>query len=326
MGDRDSNISLEPLGIHWKGSPKEWHLLPKSLLHICTIQGKVVDASGLILYTLRPIGGLGGGTFGTVDSFRCITDSGEKVVAIKRPNYPEVHLLIEALFQWRVQTQMEKYKLGFCIPEVYDIFTFKQTGDIWFSMKSYEAPLLSTWSLANLGKGNIFGYLMLQIALCLEVLQNTLFIDHRDLKVNNILVVDTPVDIPIMWKGKSIDLHFPFHIVFVDFGYACAKGLIDVRANDGLPPMDMCPKEGRDIFQILVSLWRIKDLRKILQIRWGSWIRSRIETAEPHSYINLVERGEDLNWMYSVTDDNRFRAPLCTPGSIINDCMAILSL
>ena len=42
--------------------------------------------------------------------------------------------------------------------------------------------------------------------------------------------------------------------MFLDFGYACAGGIIDIKANDGLPPIDLCPKEGRDIFQILVDL------------------------------------------------------------------------
>jgi hypothetical protein len=142
--------------------------------------------------------------------------------------------------------------------------------------------------------------------------------------VNNILVVESPVEIPILWKGAAITLKFPFHIVYVDFGYACAKGLIDVR--DGLPHMDLCPKDGRDIYQILVSLWRIKELRGLLNTRWGSWIRSKIDSTIPQSYLRLVESAIDLSWMYSVTDNTGFRAPLCTPAVIIGDCMSILAL
>ena len=322
MGDPESQEnSLHTLGIPWKGSPRLWNTIPRNLLHICTIQGTIVDASGIVLYTLRPVGPLGAGTFGSVDSFRCITDTDEKIVAIKRPKYPQVDLFIEALFQWRTHRLMDKLHLGFCIPEVYDIFTFKQTGDIWFSMRPYEAPLLSNWCLANSGR---FGELILQIALTLEVIQNVFFIDHRDLKVNNILVVDNPIEIRILWKGKAITLSFPFHIVYVDFGYACAKGLIDVR--DGLPAMDLCPKDGRDIYQILVSLWRIKELRGLLNTKWGAWIRSKIDSTLPQSYLRLVETAFDLSWMYSVTDNTGFRAPLCKPSAIISDCMSILAL
>lgn len=326
MGN-DPELSLYSLGIPWKGSPRLWNTIPRNLLHSCSIQGDVIDTSGLVLYRLKPIGNIGNGTFGIIDSFSCINASGEKVVAIKRPKYPEVDLFLEALFQWRVHLIMSKYELGFCIPEVYDIFTFKQTGDIWFSMRGYNANLLSTWCLKNLGKNeNMFGYLILQLSLVLEVLQNILMIDHRDLKVNNILVVDSPIEINISWKEKKKTLRFPFHIVFVDFGHACAKGLIDVRRGDGLPPIDLCPKEGRDIFQILVSLWRIKEIRNILETKWGGWIRMKIESAEPHYCLRLVEGAPDLNWMYSVTDNTNFRAPLCTPAEIICDCMSILSL
>lgn len=314
-------ISLASLGIPWKGSPRLWHTIPRNLLHICTIQGRVLDSSGLLLYMLRPIAPLGSGTFGTVDSYRCIKGGEESVVAIKRPKYPEIDLFIEALFQWRTHRLMDKYNLGFCIPEVYDIFRFKQTGDVWFSMRSYNADLLSSWTLANSGR---FGELILQIALTLEVIQNMLFIDHRDLKVNNILVVDSPVEIPILWKGKTISLTFPFHIVYLDFGYACAKGLIDVR--DGLPTLDLCPKDGRDIYQILVSLWRIKELRSLLRSKWGTWICSKIDSTLPQSYLRLVESAFDLSWMYTLTDNTGFRAPLCTPANIIGDCMTILAL
>jgi serine/threonine protein kinase len=322
-GVASQEISLVSLGIPWKGSPKLWHTIPRNLLHSCTIQGNVVDSSGIVLYRLKPIAPLGAGTFGTVDSYRCIKegDKSESIVAIKRPKYPTVDLFTEALFQWRTHRLMNKYNLGFCIPEVYDIFTFKQTGDVWFSMRPYRAPLLSSWCLANPGR---FGELILQIALTLEVIENIFFIDHRDLKVNNIFVVDIPVEIRIVWNGKEINLKFPFHVVYVDFGYACAKGLIDVR--DGLPQIDLCPKDGRDIYQILVSIWRIKELRFLLDAKWGSWIRSKINSTLPKSYLNLVESTIDLSWMYSVTDNTSFRAPLCAPALIINDCMTILHL
>jgi hypothetical protein len=59
-------------------------------------------------------------------------------------------------------------------------------------MESYDPVLLSTWCLHYITKGHtaIFGLVLLQIALILEVLENELQVDHRDLKVNNILVID----------------------------------------------------------------------------------------------------------------------------------------
>jgi serine/threonine protein kinase len=324
----DSAVSLDTLGIPWKGTPREWGSINRNLLHVCSVKGEVFDSSGLYLYRLSPIENLGEGTFGKVDSFKCVYKDTEKqsrhsIVAIKRPKYPEVDLFMEALFQWRVHHCLEEYGLEFSIPEVYSIMKFKQSGDIWFSMKSYKAALLSTWCLQNIKKdGKLFTLLLLQISLVLEVMENILEVDHRDLKVNNIMVVDEKCEIDI---GQAKKLVFPFHIVFIDFGYACAGKIIDMKTSDGIPPIDMCPKEGRDMFQILVSLWRIQGLREILEQRWGAWIRSRIDSAIPqNSYTRLAECAVDLNWLYSVTENTVFRAPLCAPSVIIKDCLRIL--
>jgi serine/threonine protein kinase len=230
---------------------------------------------------------------------------------------------MEALFQWRVHDCLEEYGLGFSIPQVYSIIKFKQSGDIWFSMKSYKAMLLSAWCLQNIKKdGKLFTLLLLQISLVLEVMEIILEVDHRDLKVNNIMVIDEKCEIDV---GHAKKLVFPFHIVFIDFGYACAGKIIDMKTSDGIPPIDMCPKEGRDMFQILVSLWRIQGLREILEQRWGAWIRYRIDSAFPqNSYARLAECAMDLNWLYSVTENTVFRAPLCAPSVIIKDCLRIL--
>lgn len=314
------SISLAELGIPWKGSPRQWSSIPHSILPYCTVQGKVYDCSGLELFTLKPIEPLGGGTFGIVDAFSCIEADKTSIVAIKRPKHQNIHLLHEALFQWKLYNDLKPYGLSFCVPKVYRIFRFKATGDVWFSMKRYESQLLSTWCSKKIGAdGHIFALLLLQIALVLEVVQDILRIDHRDLKVNNILVVDTPTSIGIDWEGKETTIDFPFHIVLLDFGFACKGGVIDIRADDGLPPIDFCPKEGRDIFQILVSLWRIPSLRSMLDVSWGGWIRSRIGR-----YVSLTESAHDLNWMYSVTDDTAFSAPDCAPSSIIRECMKFL--
>jgi serine/threonine protein kinase len=333
----DSAVSLDTLGIPWKGTPREWGSINRNLMHVCNVKGEVFDSSGLYLYRLSPVEKLGEGTFGKVDSYKCVykdtegqsgqsgggrqpMQSKHSIVAIKRPKFPEVDLFMEALFQWRIRDCLEEYGLEFSIPQVYSIMKFKQSGDIWFSMKSYKATLLSAWCLQNIKKdGKLFTLLLLQISLVLEVMENVLRVDHRDLKVNNIMVVDEKCEIDV---GQAKKMVFPFHIVFIDFGYACAGKLIDIKTSDGIPPIDMCPKEGRDMFQILVSLWRIQALREILDQRWGTWIRSRIESGG--AYLRLAECAMDLNWLYSVTENTAFRAPLCAPSLIIQDCMRIL--
>jgi serine/threonine protein kinase len=310
--------SLAGLGIDWEGSPKLWNTIPRTLLPECNMRGEVMDASG-VKFSLTPVGTLGNGTFGIVEEFIRSDSSGKKSVAMKRPTCPKIDLLLEALFQWKLHRDLEAYGISFTVPEVYDIFRDKRTGDIWFTMEAFRPFLVSQWCVKHLTP-ETFPLLLLQIGLILEVFQNEFKIDHRDLKINNMLVVEEPVSIEITWEDAPRRVQFPFRVVFIDFGFACIQRLLDIREGDGLPPVDACPKEGRDIFQVLVSLWSIPVLRNILDSSWGSWIRQRIGGR----FMGLVEKSQGLDWMYNITDDREFRAPLCAPFSIIQDCIKYL--
>jgi hypothetical protein len=174
---------------------------------------------------------------------------------------------------------------------------------------------------------NLFQQVLLQIAYILDVFEYELLIDHRDLKVNNILVLDEPVTFK---KGTPQELHFPFRIIILDFGYSCIHKMLDIRDLDPelgiVSPIDFCPKEGRDIFQVLVSLWSREDIRRFIGAIWGGWIRERIHSADNKSknYIKLTETERELKWMYWETDDKEFQAPMCSPKQIISDCLKML--
>lgn len=309
----------------WRDSPLLWNSFPIKLLPKCSVKGELYDTSGVFICNYSPIKSLGAGTFGHVDAFtRTDSNKNSTIVAIKRPKFPEMKLLIEALFQWKLHHDLIAYGLSFCVPNVYDIFLYKQTGDVWFSMDAYEPKLVSQWCLKHIHNTKLFVLLILQIALILEVFEDDLKIDHRDLKINNMLILDEPVTIGIAWKNVEKNIEFPFRLVFVDFGFACMDTRVDVKNSE--PTLDACPKEGRNIFQILVSLWNSSSIRNTVDSSWGDWIRKRIYTIYPSNYpaLRLTESDKDLGWMYALTDNQEFRAPLCAPRKIIKDCMSAL--
>lgn len=308
---------LTSLGIAWKGGPQTWRTIPRTIVPVCSAQG-VVKAGTETRFTLKPSHTLGAGTFGLVDAFwRIPPDSTPpRLVALKRPRHPAVDIFIEALIQWRIRKSLEEYGLAFCVPEVIDIIRDQRTGSIWFTMEAFSPSLLSDW-IRRPDVSRHFGKVLLQLALLLEVLEVELLIDHRDLKVNNLLILDEPVEVSIDWNEQPITLHFPFRIILVDFGFTCEGGLMDVRAGDGLPPLDACPKLGRDLFQILVSLWSLRELRDQLETTWGAFIRACIEP-----YASWVDSKPSLDWMYTVTDKSEFTAPRCAPSLIITECMS----
>lgn len=320
----DKINSLKELGIAWKGRPINWSKIPRDIVPFSSIEGKVYDVEGNFRCELTPVQLLGTGTFGYIEEYKREDSSGNIInIAVKRANHSSIDLFYEALFQWQLHKEMEKVGLGSAVPKVYDIFRYTN-GDIWFSMECFHPLLLSQWCVQNLNMNpNLFPLLLLQISLILEVLENKLKIDHRDLKVNNMLILNKPITLRILYKGEERTIKFPFRVIIIDFGYACVKGLLDIKESDGFPPFDPCPKIGRDIFQVLVSIWSIRTLREFLGAFWGGYIREKIRSAND-AYVHLTENSPNLDWMYNVTEDRGFRAPKCAPGTVIQECIESL--
>ena len=314
--------SLDGLGIAWKGSPRLWGTISDTLLPTCCARGVVRSVKGEVLFTLRPKGELGKGTYGQIDAFYKKVPSGEEtIVAIKRPRDSQ-SILTEALVQWYLGKRLSSYGIPSCIPIVHDIFIYKPTGTIWFSMDAFHPLLFSQWCVKHIpSQPQLFPMIMVQLSIILEVFQKDALLDHRDLKVNNMLVVEEETIFPITWDSKKQTITFPFRIIILDFGFSCINNSVDVK--DGLPKLDVCPKEGRDMFQLVVSLWNIPVLRNSLETQWGEWVRKALRSAkgDTAAYIRLTEGKHPITWMYSVTMDLGFTAPACALTPILQTCM-----
>jgi serine/threonine protein kinase len=312
----------------FRESPRLWKTLTPAVLPKANVKGEIHDCSGNYIATLRPVKSIGYGTFGILELFTRTTPSNTQQVILKRPKEKGVKLTVEAFFQNYLYEQFEEFGLAHAVPRVYDIFYHKPFGEVMFTMDYIDGSLLSIWCLENIckpGGVRLFVLLLLQIALVLEVLENEFHSDHRDLKVNNILVQDIPVALTINWRGAEKKVYFPFRVVFIDFGFACRGEEVDVRAIDDIPRLDPCPKTGRDIFQILANFWSMPSLRGKLNTLWGKWIVERLSiTNTPHPCVRLCETRNDLEWLAGVTDDREFCASLCAPARIIQDCMLAL--
>jgi serine/threonine protein kinase len=314
--------SLESLGIDWKGPPAKWSTLPHSLLPKCCIRGTVKSPTGEPLFTLAAKEELGKGTYGQIDAFYKRFPSGEEItVAIKRPRGSD-SILTEALVQWYLGKKLSSYGIPPCIPRVYDIFIYMPTKSIWFTMDAFRPLLFSQWCVKKIpSQPSLFPMIMVQLSILLEVFQCDALVDHRDLKVNNMLIVEEETSFPIIWKTKETTVTFPFRIIILDFGFACINNTIDVK--DGLPHLDVCPKEGRDMFQLLVSLWNIPILRHSLEVTWGDWVRNALCSAkgDGNAYIRLAEGNHSIIWMYSVTQDREFSAHECSAKIVLENFM-----
>lgn len=316
--------SLHSIGIAWKGSPRLWGEIPLNLLPTCCAKGVVRSPEGKVLFTLRPKHEIARGSYGQIDAFYKKGEE-ETVVAVKRPR-GSGNFLTEALVQWYLGKRLSSYGISPCIPLVHDIFLFKPDNTIWFTMDIFKPLLFSQWCVQVLpSQPELFPQIMVQLSIILEVFQRDVLLDHRDLKVNNILIVEEKTVMPITWESKETTITFPFRIIILDFGFACINATVDVK--DDLPKLDVCPKEGRDMFQLLVSLWNIPTLRRSLESTWGEWIRKALRSANGDSsaYVRLAEGIHPIHWMYSVTRDVAFTAPACSSSFILSECMKRLS-
>jgi serine/threonine protein kinase len=310
---------MRELGIDWEGPPSQWLTIPRESIPICHINGDVFSPSGEFLYKLVAEGELGHGTYGIVQAFWKEMEDERILVALKRPKNNETNLLLEALFQWKLHKDLREFHISFAVPEVYDIVIDERTGDVWFTMEAFNPMLLSYWCQRHLKEGEyMFGLLILQLALVLEVFENGCGINHRDLKVNNILVVEEEVQFEAEWEGKNIPLTFPFRVVFIDFGDACLDAVLDLCEEDGIPSLEPCVKEGRDIFFVLGSLWAIPELRKYLESAWGEWIREKLSIETITSRLIEVL---GVKYVNELTKKKNFLAQDCAPWKIIQDCI-----
>lgn len=97
-----------------------------------------------------------------------------------------------------------------------------------------------------------------QIAYILHHLQRRLRLNHRDVKVNNILVRHRTTPIEIELDGHTLVTEY--EVTLIDFGFACvgcpAPRVPNTvfQAGSWFPMGELCCKEGRDIAQLLYCI------------------------------------------------------------------------
>lgn len=251
----------------------------------------------------------------------------EKHVLLKQPRMEEMNLLQEAVLQHLAHKTLEGEGMGWAIPKVYDVFWNKK--EIWFSMERIFGVSIEEWFLRTKTPDSDLFFLLAQISLILATLEEHLHLDHRDLKSSNLLLKNEPCKIHVKLKGGTWTLQSPFTVVVLDFGFACLgsevlRGTPWVNLGDGiLPPMDPCPKEGRDIFHLLISFLGLPTLQQKISKRLHEKIDGWL-TLDKKSYGPMARRWSTENWSYLVSSQAQFAIPNCCPLHILQDLLSEL--
>ena len=252
---------------------------------------------------------------------------GDMPVLLKQPRMAEMNLLQEAVLQHLAFKTLEAEGISWAVPKVYDVFLRKT--EIWFSMERIRGVSIPEWlSKTTTPDVDIF-FLLAQVCLILITLESYLNLDHRDLKSNNLLLLKEPCTLRFKLGETSWNLSCPFKVIVLDFGFACLgseplQGIPLVNLGDGvLPPMDPCPKEGRDIFHLLVSFLGLPIFRerisKELHDKIDGWL-----SVGKKSYGTMARRWSTEHWSYLVSSQPNFSIPNCCPTRILQDILPFL--
>ena len=298
--------------------------LPLENLPIYTEKTHTLHSStGSLLATFSNEKALSHGSYGNL--FLCQRKEGskEQTILLKQPRLPEMNLFQEGILQSITYLSAEKAKLR-CIPKVFDIFWRDQR--VWFSMEYIPGLAVLDWFSRSTRPDLDFFLILAQLSLYLYWFETHLGLDHRDLKLDNLLIKVEPCEIQIPFKDHSYSFQCPFTVVLLDFGFACLgsnelRGKPIVNLGDGiLPPMDPCPKEGRDIFQLLTSFLRVPHFQQAIspatQKRIDDWL-----SIGTKSYGPMARRWSTENWTYLVASQRDFAIPLCCPENILRSLL-----
>jgi serine/threonine protein kinase len=204
------------------------------------------------------------------------------------------------------------------VPAVYDIFQW--AGETRFTMEYVDGISAVEAMLKSPQPDALWLQILAQAALLLGYLEEKLHLDHRDLKADNLWIRRRPIHYTLKIGGVVWEVRASFQVVLLDFGFACLgddDGNAAVSLSDGVvPTIDPCPKEGRDLFQFIASMWSIPEIRD----RAGKDVAEDMDILLRNRgarYIDLVKQTTMSHWIYLAVSDLKFRHPPLHPVSLL---------
>ena len=245
----------------------------------------------------------------------------------------------EACLQQAACYILAAHGLDWAVPQVYDIVEHPRHG-VCFTMDNVE-PVLTfgdylighmRWKEKCRANDVMVFEIIAQLAIYILILEAQLGLNHRDLKLNNVLMVkEEPLLDVVVHCSPHITARMSASVraVLIDFGFACIGDLDRPRlllsANEFIPnAVDMCPKVGRDMFLIFANLWNVGALRRALSPGgallfkrwlmdgkgkdWALWLSSDID--------------KELTQTYNMVNNAAFQAPWSRPIGVLTDIAA----
>lgn len=314
---RKEAYNLQSIGVEGTYTLEQIPSIPIDTLPIYKEKtSELITATGAVRTKFSQQKAVAQGSYGNL----LLTLRDQKTVLLKQPKMAEMNLLQEAVLQSIAQKTAEKEGFGWCVPKVYDIFW--RNEKVWFSMDYIQGIPILDYVEKSQSTDRDFLLILAQISLLIWCLESNLGLDHRDLKLDNLLIKPQQSEIHLKIHDHVWTLVAPFSLVILDFGFACLgskelRGKPIVNLGDGvLPPMDPCPKEGRDLFQLLASFLRFESFTQKISEPLHKQIDEWLSIGKK-SYGPMARRWSTENWTYLVASQRDFAIPACCPLNIL---------
>ena len=236
-------------------------------------------------------------------------------LCVKIPKNAQNSICAEALVQWICSRALAAAGIHGAIPQVYDIYRF--VDQTRFTMEYIEGKSAIDTLYTSPTPDTTWLQIFAQAALILGYLEEHVRLDHRDLKADNLWIRPKPVSYTLKVGGVTWHIDAPFQVVFLDFGYACIgneDGLAAVTLIDReLPLIDPCPKEGRDLFQLLGCVLSIPAVKA----RFSAEMVAEMELFLQYRGANYGKLVHHIYVIYGTAADKRFRLPPLHPISVL---------
>lgn len=235
-----------------------------------------------------------GKTIGEPDKFIMVSSAAQEVVlkqslplslsdtscSIMTPADVKAHIS-ESLLHVLAWNILQNTPLPWAVPRPYEMFgDYDTTLNGWKSMtlcmdfvkgRTLHFLLEKTWSITTPSLNALsFLEILAQMSCILFILQRYLRLNHRDVKVNNILVRQRKPSEPLILQLGGKQFQTNLELTLIDFGFACVgcppprPPMSAFHASTYFTSHEMCCKVGRDLAQLIFCIHCYFPLHKFL--------------------------------------------------------------
>ncbi len=263
----------------------------------------------------------------------------------------------ESLLHVLAWKAMQKTATPWAVPRPFEVFGDASGGEPlgpsgWLSMslcmsyvrgRTLYSYMQKYWkSHTKEENGRFFVEVLAQVAYILHHLQAALRLNHRDVKVNNILVRKRAEPVILELDGH----YFPtmYEVTLIDFGFACVgcpppkQPMTAFQAGSWFPFGELCCKLGRDLAQLLFCIhcyFPIDDylptgigatVRRWMQIPWSGGVADGLHGFTKEGRPRRVGAGGSPEYHTGIYEFLR-RVDVdpanCAPKLIFRECLRL---